>query len=225
MQQAISEHSQSLAPCQPTASLPVPFEMDNGEAHPFTVLLVDDSPSFLQSALRFLACDGSLEVVGCALNGHEALRQAAVLQPDLVLMDWAMPEMDGLEATRHLKANNLAPCVILLTLHDAAEYREAARGAQADGLVAKADFGVKLLPLIAELLAQTSVASSLPASLSTIAAPNRSAATPNSEERQQTSDKPESDKVGPPDFPDTIPASSLCAASSIVVAVNFFAGY
>lgn len=119
---------------------------------PISVLLVDDSASFLQSALRFLSADSAIDVIGLARNGLEALRQVEALHPDLVLMDWAMPEMSGLEATRQLKAGEHAPHVIILTLHDSDEYRDAAQQAHADGFMAKADFGLKLMALINQIL-------------------------------------------------------------------------
>lgn len=119
---------------------------------PVSTLIVDDSPSFLQSAVRFLSMDGRVDVIGLALSGADAVIQVQQLRPDLVLMDLAMPGMNGLEATRAIKAGSNPPSVIILTLHDTPEYRTAAREAQADGFVAKSDFGVKLLPLIESLL-------------------------------------------------------------------------
>lgn len=111
-------------------------------------LLVDDSPAFLESITRFLAVDERIQIVGQALSGREAIEQATVLRPDLVLMDWSMPEMNGLEATRHLKAQPQAPHVVIVTLHDTPEYRSAAQDAGADGFITKSELGAQLLPLI-----------------------------------------------------------------------------
>lgn len=119
---------------------------------PFRILVVDDSPAFLESATRFLSVDARLEIVGQALSGKEALEQVNLLHPDLVLMDLAMPGMNGLEATRLLKAQSQAPYVVLLTLYDNSEYRNAAVAVGADGFVAKSDFGVSLLPLLHALI-------------------------------------------------------------------------
>ncbi|MEI6669006.1 MAG: sugar phosphate nucleotidyltransferase [Acidobacteriota bacterium] len=118
---------------------------------PVRVLLVDDSPHFIESAERFFADELGVDVVGSALSGAEALDLVARLHPDLVLMDVAMPGMDGLEATQRIKALAASPRVIILTLYDTPKYREAAHRAGADGFVPKADFGEKLLPLILEL--------------------------------------------------------------------------
>jgi DNA-binding NarL/FixJ family response regulator len=118
------------------------------------IILVDDSPEFLESAAHFLSIQPSIQIVGRALSGTEALEQAARLQPDLVLVDWAMPEMNGLEAARCLKAQPAAPRVIVLTLYDTPRYRAAAQAAGTDGFVNKADFGAQLMPLIHKLFAQ-----------------------------------------------------------------------
>jgi DNA-binding NarL/FixJ family response regulator len=115
---------------------------------PTSTLLVDDSPSFLESAVRFLSNDERIDVVGLALSGTQALDCVDQLQPDLVLMDLAMPGISGLDVTRRLKARPNPPWVVILTLHDTLEYRMAAAEAQADGFITKSDFGDKLLPLI-----------------------------------------------------------------------------
>lgn len=116
------------------------------------VLVVDDSPTFLDTAVRWLAeVLPHLKVVGCCSSGVEALRQVETLRPDLVLMDLALPEMDGLEATRRLKQRPRAPYVIILTLHDIPEYRLAAQEAHADGFISKVNFSTQLPSLIASL--------------------------------------------------------------------------
>lgn len=112
------------------------------------ILLVDDNPEFLESAARSLAAEPHVQIVGRARSGCEALEQVTRLQPDLVLMDWAMPEMDGLEATQRIKAQPGAPRVVMLTMHDDPAYRIAATEARADGFVCKSEFSEKLLPLI-----------------------------------------------------------------------------
>jgi DNA-binding NarL/FixJ family response regulator len=111
-------------------------------------LLVDDSPEFLGAAARFLATDPQIEIVGHALSARKAIEEVTRLQPDLVLMDVAMPEMNGFVATRHIKERPNPPRIIVLTLYDNDEYRAQARAAGADGFVAKSEFGTQLLPLI-----------------------------------------------------------------------------
>src|SRR5262249_62354768 len=103
------------------------------------------SPTFLAAAVHALAADQRIEIVGKALSGPEGLELAAAVQPDLVLMDVAMPGMNGLEATRLIKAQPNAPWVIVLTSHDIPPYRAAAKAAGADNFISKADFGAQLL--------------------------------------------------------------------------------
>ncbi len=119
---------------------------------PFRIFLVDDSPEFLRSAQHFLACDQDIQIVGYAPSGLAAVDQVAQLQPDVVLIDMMMPQMNGLEATRRIKQQTESPYVIVLTQDDTDDYRAAAMAAGADGLVAKAEFGVQVLPLIFALL-------------------------------------------------------------------------
>ena len=82
------------------------------------VLLVDDSPEFLDAAERFLKAEEGITLVGRARSGEESLGMVAALAPDLVLMDLVMPGIGGLKATRYIKAVRPAPRVVILTLHD-----------------------------------------------------------------------------------------------------------
>ncbi len=118
----------------------------------FRILLVDNSPDFLRSAARFLNDDSQVLIVGQAESGHDALNQIAQLHPDLVLMDISMPHMNGLEATRLIKARTDAPRVVVLTNYDTVDYRAAATAAGADGFIAKSEFSTQIFPMIYELL-------------------------------------------------------------------------
>ena len=115
------------------------------------VLLVDDSPEFLKLATQFLATVQEIDPVGVALTGQDALVLAVGLQPDLILMDLVMPEMNGLDATRQIKAMPDPPIVIVLTGHDTSEYRRAAATAGADGFMYKPELFTDLLPLMRRL--------------------------------------------------------------------------
>ncbi len=70
---------------------------------PIKILIVDDHSVVRQGLRMFLALDPELEVVGEAINGAEALRQARELAPDVVLMDLLMPLMDGITAIERLR--------------------------------------------------------------------------------------------------------------------------
>jgi DNA-binding NarL/FixJ family response regulator len=118
---------------------------------PIRVLLVDDSSEFLEAVARFLSSDGRIELIGSTYSGQEVLQKVPDVKPDLILLDIAMPDMNGLELTRRIKAQPGAPRVIILTLYDNSEYRSAAGAVQADGFVAKSELGEQLLPLIHSL--------------------------------------------------------------------------
>lgn len=86
---------------------------------PMKVLVVDDHPVVRTGLSALLAAHGEFAVVGEAGNGEEAVRQAARLRPDLVLMDIQMGGwFDGLEATRRIVAMPDAPKVLVLTTYD-----------------------------------------------------------------------------------------------------------
>lgn len=118
---------------------------------PLCILLVDDSATFLESAARFLAADERVQIAGRASSGREALDLVSCLHPDLVLMDLAMPGMNGLDVTREIKSRPNAPLVIIVTMHDNPEGREASHMAQADGFIAKPHFCSEL-PLLLDRL-------------------------------------------------------------------------
>lgn len=119
---------------------------------PISILIVDDNATFLRIAARFLQQSGDVVVVGTARNGHEALAQAQTLNPQVVLMDLAMPGLPGLQAIPHLRARLPEVSVIVLTLLDANSYRSAALAAGADGFVSKAALNTDLIPLIRRIV-------------------------------------------------------------------------
>jgi len=103
---------------------------------------VDDLPQVRQglaSVLQLAArkAQQSIEVIGEAQNGYEAVRQARALRPDVVLMDLEMPVMDGYEATRQIKAGQPATRVIILSIHADAEAVQRARAVAADDFLIK----------------------------------------------------------------------------------------
>jgi signal transduction histidine kinase len=91
-----------------------------GAVQPIRVLVVDDNDGFRES-LAFLLAGEDLEVIGQACSGAEAIEIAGRLSPDVVLMDVRMPEMDGIETTRRLKA--LRPGIGVIALSSMDEQR------------------------------------------------------------------------------------------------------
>jgi DNA-binding NarL/FixJ family response regulator len=79
------------------------------------VLLADDHRLFLDALQLALSAEDWIEVVGCAENGEEAVELVGSLRPDIVLMDIAMPVLDGIEATRRIRERFPASAVVILT--------------------------------------------------------------------------------------------------------------
>lgn len=100
------------------------------------VLLADDH-RMLREGLRRSMLDEGFDVVGEAENGEDAVRLVAELEPDVVLMDVSMPEMDGVEATRIIRASGTATQVIMLTMHADTEVLADAIRAGASGYLVK----------------------------------------------------------------------------------------
>jgi DNA-binding NarL/FixJ family response regulator len=101
------------------------------------VLLADDQELFREGVRLILETADDIAVVGEAADGFEAVRQARLLEPDVVLMDVRMPRLDGLEATRRILAERSHARVIVLTTFDLDEYVYAAMKAGASGFLLK----------------------------------------------------------------------------------------
>jgi DNA-binding NarL/FixJ family response regulator len=103
------------------------------------VLIVDDQALVRTGFRMILDAEPDIEVVGEAENGSEAIAQARSLEPDVVLMDIRMPEMDGIEATRQVVAATgcRTPRVLMLTTFDLDEYVYEALRAGASGFLLK----------------------------------------------------------------------------------------
>lgn len=80
---------------------------------PIRVVVVDDSPIFLETITTILQADGDIHVVATAVNGREALAKLETLRPDLFVMDINMPVMNGLEAVEHIMATSPTPILVL----------------------------------------------------------------------------------------------------------------
>ncbi|MFJ9630163.1 response regulator [Streptomyces sp. NPDC091280] len=102
-----------------------------------TVLIVDDQPLQRLGFRMLLEANPDTEVVGEAGHGGEAVRMAAELRPDVILMDVRMPGMDGIEATRRVVAAGDRSRVLILTTFDLDEYAHEALRAGASGFLLK----------------------------------------------------------------------------------------
>jgi DNA-binding NarL/FixJ family response regulator len=106
-------------------------------SEPIRLLLVDDHDGFRAGFHAALASVDRVVIVADAVDGHEALRAAEELQPDVVVMDLKMPRLDGIEATRHLVQDSPHIGVLVLTMFDDDESVFLAMRAGARGYLVK----------------------------------------------------------------------------------------
>jgi DNA-binding NarL/FixJ family response regulator len=116
-----------------------------------SVLLADDHAVVRHGLCMLLEAEGHSEVVGQARNGREAVTMARTLRPDVILMDIAMPVLNGLEATRQILAANPAAKVLILSAHSDDEYVERMTAVGAAGFLEKQTSGEILTKAIREV--------------------------------------------------------------------------
>ncbi len=119
------------------AHAPYTDESDQPPPDTVGVLIVDDQAPFLVAARQLIASTPGFEFVGEAASGEAAVRLAAALRPDLVLMDVRMPGLGGLAAARCITAARSAAAVVLVTTDPQDVPAAAAEGCGALALVAK----------------------------------------------------------------------------------------
>src|SRR6266699_2750501 len=145
---------------------------------PIRVLLADDHDILRYGLKMLLGLQPDMQVVGEARTGQEAVEMAQELQPDVVVVDITMPEMDGLQACRIMRSRQPDTQVLFLTMHESEEYfLQALRMGAAGYLVKKAapsdlsmainaiaQGGAFLYPGLAKALIRSYVTSPVPAS-------------------------------------------------------------
>jgi len=87
-----------------------------------TVLLAEDNTIFRKSLKSLIESDGDIKVVGEAKTGREAIQMAKSLRPEVIIMDIAMPLLNGLEATEQIMKTSPAPRILILSAHPDPEY-------------------------------------------------------------------------------------------------------
>jgi two-component system, NarL family, response regulator LiaR len=123
----------------------------------FRILIADDSQSVRLILKDFLALRSDVEVCGEAVNGLEAVEKAKALAPDLVLMDLAMPEMNGAEATSVLKRAMPELSVILFTMYGENIGRQLTSAIGVDAVLCKPDGMTQLNKAIDSMLRRSPV--------------------------------------------------------------------
>ena len=115
------------------------------------VLLVDDH-TVLRDGLRFLLeAEGDIQIIGTAANGQEAVEQATLDCPDVVMMDISMPVMNGIEATKQICAICENTKVVILSMYHTNDYIQRALDAGATGYLLKDSAGAELVAAIRTL--------------------------------------------------------------------------
>ena len=115
------------------------------------VLIADDHRLFAEALQAVLSADERIEVVGLAADGEDAIQMAGELVPDVILMDISMPRMDGVEATRRIRADQPGCQVLMVTGSDSRQDVDAARAAGAAGYMTKDRIAAELIGAIIDL--------------------------------------------------------------------------
>jgi len=118
-----------------------------------SVLIADDHRLFAEALEAILASEPEIEVVGRARNGEEAVEQALALSPDVILMDIAMPGVDGVEATKQIRRKQDGARVLMLTGSNSRTDVARAREAGAAAYVTKDRIAAQLIEAIRDLAA------------------------------------------------------------------------
>lgn len=117
------------------------------------VLLADDHALMREGLRVLLEMDPEVNVVSAVGNGREAVRIARELHPDVVVMDISMPDLNGIEATRLIRAEHAATQVVVVSMHSSREYVHQAFAAGALGYLLKESASAEVLTAIRHALA------------------------------------------------------------------------
>jgi len=120
---------------------------------PITVLLVDDHALVRRGFRRMLEDDPGIEVVGEASDGHDAVEAAARLRPAVVVMDFAMPSMNGGVATRMILKESPQTAVLILSMYTEASYVRTCLEAGARGYLLKNAMDLELVAAVKQVAA------------------------------------------------------------------------
>jgi DNA-binding NarL/FixJ family response regulator len=116
------------------------------------ILVVDDKAYIRDWVREFLAHESEWQVCGEAADGYQAVEQAAVLQPHLIILDVSMPEMNGFDAARRILKTSPHILILILSLNDDRMCAEGAKECGAKGFVVKSEAATILIPAISAVL-------------------------------------------------------------------------
>lgn len=163
---------QTCAPAAGPAAAATPHTADEpvpGILEGMSVLIVDDEPAVRDALRRSLTFEGYETVL--AVDGLDALEQAAAHEPELIILDVLMPRMDGLTAARRLRASGVRVPILMLTARDTVGDRVTGLDAGADDYLVKPFELDELFARIRALLRRTSYAEATAAAAGTDSAP------------------------------------------------------
>jgi len=116
------------------------------------ILIVDDHEAIRRNVCALVGSHDGWVVCGQASDGLQAVEQAKLLLPDLIIMDVSMPNMNGIDATRIIRAEVSESRILIISQNDPAFVRRQALEANAHGFLTKADLSRDLLPAIERIL-------------------------------------------------------------------------
>jgi len=118
-----------------------------------TIVIADDHPLLRQSIRNVLEQESDFQIVAEAGDGEETVKLVDELVPDVVIMDISMPKMDGIEATKHIKASHPQTAILVLTVHSDDEYILEILKAGASGYLTKSVFGKEVVQAVRGIIA------------------------------------------------------------------------
>ena len=134
-----------------------PVSMDDSHMGKIRVIIADDHVLFREGTRKLIDQEKDMEVIGEASNGEEAVKLVTELHPHIALMDIAMPEVNGIEATRQIKTSQPSTAVLILTAYDNDQYIMALLEAGAAGYLLKNVSGKDLVSAIRAVFAGEAV--------------------------------------------------------------------
>ena len=115
------------------------------------ILVADDNESFRKGFVNYLNSQKGLSVVGEASDGYEALTLSTRLRPDIIMMDIAMPKIDGITSARMIKRKYPDINIVIVTMYDEEAYRKLMEKLPVDGFISKASLSADLFEVLKKI--------------------------------------------------------------------------